>query len=241
MIIKHTYRLILTLLVITSSVQAQVDGFWVVTKVTVGSQEMTPVAKWIKLDHEIQTSGNGWLQHTTGTFVYDKERSTLTFHNNNEPNDEFGAFAVDKPGRDVMQWTRMEDGENVVVELKRAKGIPTSPSDEIHGLWALQKALKSDVDITSQYNPRNKYTMFIQWTHNYVINTGTDKIRGLWYVHAHKPEVRFLRTGHEAEVDTWEIHTSNTHDGKGLVLKGLSDNNKEIVLVFRHLDRFPEE
>jgi hypothetical protein len=222
------------------SLQAQVDGLWGVTKVTVGNQVLTPVAKWIKFDHEKQSSGNGWLQHTTGTYTYNRKNSTLEIKDYNEPSDEFGPFTITIPGPDDMRWTRMEEGENVIVELKRIEAISMSPSDEIHGLWGLEKALKADVDITAQYDPQKKYSMFIQWTHNYVINTGAEKITGLWYVNAHRPELRFLRMGHEQELDKWEISIPWPPEGKTLVLKGMSDQNKEIVLLFKPLTQFPK-
>jgi hypothetical protein len=239
--IKFGHSLVFAFLAIAMSLHAQVDGLWVVTKVTVGGQIVTPVAKWIKFDDGRMTSGNGWLQHTYGHYTYDKKRSTLDMQNHNEPNEPiepFNPFSIAIPVKDEMRWTRMEEGENVIVELRRAKTIPMSPSDELHGLWQLEKATKADVDITSQYDPQKKYWMFIQWTHNYVINTGTEKIKGFWYVNAHRPELTLLREGHEQELDKWEI--SFIPDQHALVLKGMSENNNQIVLIFRALLYFPK-
>ncbi len=239
MINKVKSTLVLAFLVVTVPGQAQLDGLWVVTKVSVGNQVMTPIAKWVRFEHERHTSGNGWLQHTTGTITYNKKISTLDIKNDNEPNEDVGPFTIASLTSDEMRWTRIEEGENVVVDLKRANALPMSPSDEIHGLWGLEKATKAGADITSQYDPKKKYTMFIQWTHNYVINNGAEKITGIWYVNAHRPELKLLAAGHEQEPDKWEISILSSSIRK-LVMKGMSDNNKEIVLNFNSLTEFPK-
>ena len=46
---------------------AQPDGMWLVTRVDVGTEIMTPVARWFRLAKGHHVSGNGWQQHTFGT------------------------------------------------------------------------------------------------------------------------------------------------------------------------------
>ena len=44
-----------------------IHGLWLVEKVEVGENSMTPVARWTKFNADrTQTSGNGWLQHSNG-------------------------------------------------------------------------------------------------------------------------------------------------------------------------------
>ena len=46
-------------------------GLWVVKKVKMGDQEMTPIARWMRFNKDsTQTSGNGWLQHSEGSWVF---------------------------------------------------------------------------------------------------------------------------------------------------------------------------
>jgi hypothetical protein len=36
-----------------------------------GNNEMTPIARWMRFNKDsTQTSGNGWLQHSEGSWVF---------------------------------------------------------------------------------------------------------------------------------------------------------------------------
>ena len=47
---------------------SNIDGLWVVKKVKVGNQEITPISRWMKFNTDsTQSSGNGWVQYSVGT------------------------------------------------------------------------------------------------------------------------------------------------------------------------------
>src|SRR5678809_148706 len=113
---KHAFALALALLVFAYA-EGQIDGLWVVTRVEVGTKEMTPVAKWFRFSGGNVLSGNGWQQHTFGNYQWNKKTSELTLEAKNEPSDGYGAFRVTRKDG-FMMWTREEDGETVKVFLE---------------------------------------------------------------------------------------------------------------------------
>src|SRR5690606_30317287 len=109
----------------------QMIGFWVVDKVMVGDQDLTPVAKWFKYhkDHTYQ-SGNGWTQNDIGTWAYDKSKKEFMAQTSMGIKDEYDVFKV-RFSENKMFWEREEDGMKVVVSLSRIKEMPMSTKDSI--------------------------------------------------------------------------------------------------------------
>jgi hypothetical protein len=211
------------------------DGFWLVTKVTVGAREVTPIAKWIKLNEGKQLTGNGWLQHSFGTYKYDKEKAELTLITNNEPQDEFGAFKVTRTGP-LMTWIRKEEGDLVTVELKPITDLPIAPSDEAKGLWVLDTATERDNDITKKYDPDHKHFLFIRWDHQFVRQINAhERVSGYWFIDAHEPQMTLVNENRELPDEQWTI----TVDGQKLVLKGNSQVVRDLVLTYRRATEFP--
>jgi hypothetical protein len=212
-----------------------VDGFWLVTKVTVGTREVTPVAKWIKLNEGKQLTGNGWLQHSFGSYKYDKDKSELTLITNNEPQDEFGAFKVTRTGP-LMTWARKEEGELVTVDLKPITDLPTAPGDEAKGLWVLDLATERDNDITKKYDPDHKHFLFIRWDHQYVRQINAhERVSGFWFIDAHTPQMTLINENRELADEQWMV----TVTAEKLILKGNSQNVRDMVLTYRRATEFP--
>lgn len=213
-----------------------VDGFWLVTKVTVGTKELTPIARWFKIEKGKHTSGNGWLQHSFGTYKFDKKNSELVFVTNNEPEDEFGAFKVERKGP-LMTWNRKEEGEMVVVELKPITELPKSPSDDVKGLWVLEAAIDRELDVTKSYDPDHKQFLFIRWDHKYDRQINAyERISGYWFCDAHRPEITLISEDRVQQDEQWSI----VIEGPKLTLKGASDNVKTMVLVYKRATDFPK-
>jgi hypothetical protein len=213
-----------------------VDGFWLVTKVTVGGKELTPVARWFKLTTGKQVSGNGWVQHSFGTYKFDPKKSEVTFITTNEPDDEFGAFKVERKGP-LMTWSRTEEGEAVIVELKPITELPMSPSDVAKGLWILESAVERDVNITKQYDPDHKHFLFIRWDRQYVRQINAhERISGYWFFDAHRPEVTFISENREQEDEKWAV----TIEGQKMTMKGSSENVQSMVLTYVRATDFPK-
>ena len=52
-----------------TSCTSKIEGLWEIEKVKVGDKEMTPIARWVRLNPDkSQKSGNGWFQHSIGTW-----------------------------------------------------------------------------------------------------------------------------------------------------------------------------
>jgi len=222
--------------VVTKPQPEIVEGFWVVTKVTVGTRELTPVGRWFKLTEGKQVSGNGWIQHSFGTYKFDKKKSELVFITTNEPDDEFGAFKVTRKGVQ-MTWTRKEEGEMVVVELKPINEMPMSPADEAKGLWILSSAVDRELDITKTYDPDHKHFLFIRWDRQYVRQINAhERISGYWFFDEHRPEIKFISENREQEDEIWSVSI----EGTKMTLRGSSENVKEMVLVYTRATDFPK-
>jgi|ERR1041385_19053 hypothetical protein len=213
-----------------------VDGFWLVTKVTVGGRELTPVARWFKIDKGRQVSGNGWTQHSFGTYQFDKKKSELLFVTTNEPEDEFGAFKVIRTGP-LMTWSRKEENELVVVELKPITELPMSPADEAKGLWILNAAVDRELDVTKTFDPDHKHFLFIRWDRQYVKQINAhERISGYWFFDALRPEITFISENREQEDEKWTV----TIEGMKMTLKGSSENVKEMTLYYSRATEFPK-
>ena len=101
-----------------------ITGLWLVERVQVGEEQMTPVAKWFDIrDDGTCNSGNGWLQNMTGTWSFDKDTSEFSATNKFGIKDEAGPFAVEFMGESML-WSRTEEGMDVRVHLTR---ITTAP------------------------------------------------------------------------------------------------------------------
>lgn len=199
-----------------------VDGFWLVTKVMIGTRELTPVARWFKLEKGKQVSGNGWVQHSFGTYKFDKKKSELIFVTTNEPEDEFGAFKVVRNGP-LMTWTRKEERETVTVELKPVTELPMAPADEAKGLWVL------DTD-------RNHF-LFIRWDRQYVKQINArERISGYWFFDAMRPEIKLISENREQADETWSVAI----EGQKMTLKGTSESVKDVVLTYTRATEFPK-
>jgi hypothetical protein len=213
-----------------------VEGFWLVTKVSVGARDVTPVGRWFRIEKGKQVSGNGWTQHSFGTYKFDKKKSELIFINANEPEDEFGPFKVVRKGP-LMTWTRKEENEMVTVELKPTTELPISPSDEAKGLWILTSALDRDLDVTKTYDPDHKHFLFIRWDHQYVRQINAhERISGYWFFDAIRPELTLISEHREQADERWTV----TITGNKMTLKGSSENINEMTLTYSRATEFPK-
>lgn len=105
--------LLTCLLMVSCEKSNRIEGLWVVEEVAVGEQEMTPNARWMRFNADsTQQSGNGWLQHSYGTWSMNEKTGELSVENVNGLDDPYGAFDV-SVGKDTMFWSRQEEGQQV--------------------------------------------------------------------------------------------------------------------------------
>lgn len=238
---NRKYILILIFLVFTPITlvigqQNQVAGFWGVENVQAGDQEMTPVAKWFRINEDATyQSGNGWLQNSEGTWKYDEQNHTYEPTTKNGLVDEFGAFSVQFKD-DKMVWQRAEEGMNVTVTLSRIDELPKAPADLVHGLWDLEQVLENGNDITADFDNENRYYLFIRWDRLYTERTADgERTSGYWYMDAHHPEITLMSHQEGRQPETWNVNVNISN----LVLTGLSDSNRDREIHFVRFKQFP--
>lgn len=171
----------------------EIIGFWKVDKVTVGDENLTPVAKWFKY-HKDKTyqSGNGWTQNDIGTWAYDKSKNEFKAQTSMGIKDEYEVFKV-RFADNKMFWDREEDGTKVMVTLTRIKEMPMSAKDSISGLWDLITVTKDGKEITQSYDPENKERLHMQTTEKYrITNPDGTQAFGFWHMNAHTPELHLI-------------------------------------------------
>lgn len=164
-------------LVAGPSLSAQdILGLWQVTKVQVGAKEMTPQEKWIRFSEQGFEGGNGLLQNGAGTYQWDRENLKLSLDDTLGFKDPNGAFAVEVLDS-IMRWTRIEEGMQVRVDLKRIQNLLLRLADKLVGVW------EADNQDSLAY-------IFFRWDRVYIaVYKDGDRESGLWYAHAHRPEL----------------------------------------------------
>ena len=207
-------------------------GLWVVKKVKMGNNEMTPIARWMRFNKDsTQTSGNGWLQHSEGSWVLN-EINQLSVKNTNGLIDKSGPFNI-KFENGSMIWNRTEDGENVSVILERAEIIPKSEGNRLMGLWKIETISINDKSVTSTLNPDDKATLFLRWDNTYVFeNYPQGKTYGIYKVHAHKPEIQMVNYGDKPQFQFYQFSI----DKNNLILKSTDQKTKlELKRIYQFL------
>ncbi|MFY7670029.1 hypothetical protein ACOSP6_02960 [Tenacibaculum sp. MEBiC06402] len=180
--------------------KSSIEGLWVVKSVQIGNQEMTPNARWMKFNADFtQESGNGWFQHSIGTWNLNKETKELTVINTNGVNDTAPPFVVNING-ESMTWTRTEEGQPVKVILKKSTKLPKTYGDQLLGLWKLE----SFEGKGSLFNDNG--FLFLRWDRRFNINSSLGKFSGVYNVHGHKPEIELIPYGDKLKRSFWKIN-----------------------------------
>lgn len=205
---KYQLIIILTAFVLASldSNAQTVEGFWSVNNVTVGTQNVTPVAKWFVYEKD-QTyrAGNGWTQNDIGTWTYDKKKEEFLPTSKIGAPDEYGAFKV-RFTKNKMFWEREEDGMPVVVSLSRIREMPMAPADRIPGHWNLQTIKKDTSDLTEKYDPDDVQFLDIRRGQTYkMTNPDRSESLGFWHMDAHSPEFHLIDFNREVDFKVFTV------------------------------------
>lgn len=221
--------LLLSILFTACSQETEIVGLWEVKEVKVGDQIMTPNAKWTKFNSDFtQQSGNGWLQHTKGS--WDLKENQLEIINTNGLEDPFGAFKV-QFNQDSMFWEREEEGEKVVVSLIRTKELPMTYGDQLFGLWKLNElnGLGPFYDTITA----DSY-LFLRWDRKFVLNNQNGKTWGVYNVHGHRSELELIPYG-EKERSFWRVSFgSNSFEME------LLNSDSVVTRSFNRISDFPK-
>ena len=216
---------IIFILNISKSGAQEIIGFWEIKNVMVGEKDMTPVAKWTKINKD-QTyqSGNDWLQHSRGKWIYDIKTKQFLPKEKFGIEDEYDAFTVSFLDGSMI-WERVEDGMVVVVSLEKIEELPMSKADELIGLWDLNKAIKEEEVITYSSDPDDMFYIFIRWDRVYVQRSSqAERSTGCWHIHGHRPEITLISHKEKTDNEKWRVEVNDSE----LRLFGISDENKRL-------------
>ena len=233
--LKTTFFLLLITICSCSEDQG-LNGLWMVDKVEVGEESMTPVRRWMEFRADkTQRSGNGWRQHSIGTWEFDSENKTLAVVNTNGYEDNNGPFSVQLE-KDKMYWTRSEEGQPIKVSLSRIDELPASPGDQLLGVWDLTEVKVNDTLATAEYDPNEKRYFFIRWDRNFNIHHSPEgRLSGSYRVMGHRSEIELSLFGSDCKREYWDFEV----DDKTLTLISRGEGSP-IVKSYQRIHHFPQ-
>ncbi len=228
--------LLVILLVAGCNDHTAMEGLLVVGSVSVGDQEMTPNARWMRFNADsTQQSGNGWLQHSYGTWSLNEETGELFVRNTNGLNDPYGPFKISVKS-DTMSWTRNEEGQQVEILLERADSLPATYGDKLLGLWRLKHASGAGPNSgTSDTNDESNSFIFFRWDKQFVIGSEKGNFNGVYNVNGHRPELELIPYGKELNRNFWKIEYIDD-----TIKLNLLNNDSVISREFVRIHEFPE-
>lgn len=206
----------------------KINGLWIVKKVKMNDQEMTPIARWMRFNADsTQSSGNGWLQHSVGTWSLRSDNLSVT--NTNGIKDNAEPFKV-KLFKNNMTWSRVEEGMKVSVFLERTNKLPTSEANKLYGLWKMDSIIEDDKDISDNLNPDDKAMLFLRWDNTFELRNYPKGIQyGVFKTHGHRLQIDMVSYSKSPKYQFYEFSIIENK----LVLKS-TNSNKEIKLTRIH-------
>jgi len=214
---KYVLFVLMLLMTMSCGSNKKLIGLWQIDKVKVGSEEMTPIARWTRFNEDqSQASGNGWMQHSVGTWEYHRNKNELSVVNTNGIKDEFGPFMMRHLDDDQMSWVREEEGQQVEVVLKRITNIPTAPANKLLGVWKL---------VSKKGEDESAY-LFLRWD-RIIINreAGKDRKYGMYKTHGHRQQLQIIYYGDPLSEENWDYRLDSDDElmlenkGQGTVLR----------------------
>jgi len=206
-----------------------IEGLWVVKLVQVGDQEMTPNARWVRFNADsTHLSGNGRFSHSYGTWSLDKE-NRLSFVNINGLKDSYEPFDFTMKD-DTMYWSRTEEGQEVKVTLARADQLPETYGDQLLGLWHLEEAKGKGM-----YAQQPGDYIFLRWDKLFIIGTSQGRVRGVYHVNGHKPELELIPYSDELDRNFWSVEY-----GENSITLNLLNTDSTVMRKYVRIHQFPE-
>lgn len=240
---KTLYLSILIILTLSIACTEQVstkktiglEGLWLIKSVKVGTEEMTPNARWVRFNADsTQESGNGWLQHSIGTWQFKENTQELKIINTNGLDDSNAPFSINLSGQ-KMTWKRTEEGQAIEVQLERIEQLPAALSDQIKGLWQLKK-MEGKGNYFTESTANNK-SIFLRWDNRFVIRTEKGRMGGIYNIHTHKPELVLIPHNSTNPRSTWQIELNSDND---LLTLKMLDTDSLISRTFQRIHQFAE-
>lgn len=213
----------------------RIEGLWIVKLVKVGDQEMTPNARWIRFNADLtQQSGNGWFQHSFGTWKISKETNKLSIKDSNGLKDKYGSYDI-RFENNLMYWNRLEEGQKVEVTLERTDRLPETYGDRLLGLWKLEKAVGDGKYFKQSNNQKTARYLFLRWDRRFVIGSEQGRINGVYNVNGHKPELELIPYGEDLTRSFWKVDF-----GRNSIKLKLINSDSLVVRNFIRVNEFPK-
>jgi len=226
--IKSTLYFLSFLFVCALNAQ-DLSGLWVVNRVEVDDQNMTPIARWTRFNGDgTYQSGNGWTQNGTGEYSITSD-GRISLKSYYGVRDSFEPFEVTLSGNEMV-WTRNEEGAGVTVHFNKTDELPMAPSDYLKGLWKL----KSDSNVAD----KDLDTRFFHFRNDFIyriLKPEENQKTGYWHMHGHRAELTLLPHSEGDKPTGWNIEVSE----KTLIMEGISDSNSGQTLTFERIYTFP--
>lgn len=222
--------------VLSLATRAQsIVGFWHVTNVMVGEENMTPVAKWFEFAEDgTATGGNGWTQNSIGKWTYNAEKREFSATNDLGIKDDFGPFKISFSS-DTMKWVRMEEGMNVVVSLIPAQTWAPAPIDLVKGLWSLIKVEDLNGKELTDYDPQGMQFLFLRPDMRFRIREPDGNIlQGFWHMHGHRPLLTLINYDRTISNEEYTVSI----DEESLTMKSINDQG--YLYKYLRIHEFPE-
>ncbi|MFK7757678.1 MAG: hypothetical protein AB8B53_12180 [Flavobacteriales bacterium] len=224
------YLLFISFILIQCGQKPSIEGLWVVKSVTAGEENLTPNARWMRFNSDLtQESGNGWLQHSVGTYAL--KNHELTVINTNGIVDQSDPFKIDVSGSE-MTWKRMEEGRPIEVNLVKAFQLPLTYSNQMLGLWGLEESVGNGNYFSDKVQPTDY--LFFHWDHRFTIESERGRVRGVYNVNGHRPEVELIPYGAENPREFWEIDLEENR-----ITLNLLNTDSVKTRVFKRIHEFP--
>jgi len=219
-------------LIVSCESEPTMEGLWVVKSVTAGEREVTPNARWMRFNNDFtQQSGNGWFQHSVGTWQLNPSSDELTITNTNGLDDQSVPFKVTL-SKNEMAWKRMEEGLIVEVKLERANQLPTTSGDQLLGLWKLEKAV-GDGKYFSESEEADDY-LYFGWDKRFKTGSERGQFTGVYHVHGHRAEVELIPYRALGR-NSWSIKF-----GEHVLELQLLDTDSTVIRSFKRIHDFPQ-
>ena len=92
-----------------------------------------------------------------------------------------------------MTWKRMEENQEITVDLKRIQKIPTSEANKLFGLWKFERILLDNREVSDSLNLENNAMLYLAWNYNYQLrNYPIDEKYGIFKTHGHRQRMQMV-------------------------------------------------
>lgn len=180
-------------------------GLWEISKVTIDGEENTPDGKWMRFYADsTQESGNGWQQHSIGKWKMDYLNNELYLHQENGWKDEFENFKVNFT-TDGMTWKRMEEDQEVIVNMVKIEKVPKRQADDLYGIWKLNSTQIDEIKMKAVENT----TIFFRWDKMFIAQDERNRSYGLFKTAGHEDKLELVYYNGECTREYWNFSVKN--------------------------------